>query len=69
MLQLIQVRFRSDKCPRYENLSRNAIVRLSHPCTGDSHSQETFLAPPADKKTHPRPSHSAQTTIPPSHHK
>ena len=35
----------------YTNLPVNAIVRLPHPRRGDSQSQETFLAPPADKQT------------------
>ena len=33
------------------NLPVNAIVRLPHPRSGDSHGQETFLEPSADKKT------------------
>ena len=32
----------------YTNLPVNVIVRLPHPRSGDSHSQETFLAPSAD---------------------
>ena len=35
----------------YANLPRNAIVRLLHPRSGGSLSQETFLATPADKQT------------------
>ena len=35
----------------YANLPKNAIVRLSHPWSGDSHGQETFLAPSVDKQT------------------
>ena len=35
----------------YTNLPANAIVRLSHPQSGDSQGQETILAPPADKQT------------------
>ena len=35
----------------YPNLPRNAIVSLSHPRSGDSQGQGTFLAPPADKQT------------------
>ena len=35
----------------YTNLQINAIVRLSHPRSGDSQGQETFLAPSADKQT------------------
>ena len=31
--------------------TKNAIVRLPHPWSGDSQGQETFLAPPADKQT------------------
>ena len=30
----------------------DVIVRLSHPRSGDSQGQETFLAPSADKQTH-----------------
>ena len=33
------------------NLPVNAIVRLSHPRSGDSQGQETFLAPSADNQT------------------
>ena len=36
----------------YTNLPVNAIVRLPHPRSGDSHGQETFLVPSADKQTH-----------------
>ena len=36
----------------YTNLPVNAIVRLPHPRSGDSQSQEAFLAPSADKHTH-----------------
>ena len=36
----------------YTNLPINVIVRLPHPRSGDSQSQETFLAPSADKQTH-----------------
>ena len=32
-------------------LPRNAIVRLSHPWSGDSPGQETLLAPSTDKQT------------------
>ena len=35
----------------YTNLPVNALVRLTHPCRGDSQSKETFLAPSADKQT------------------
>ena len=35
----------------YTNLPVNAIVTLSHPQRGDSHGQELFLAPSADKQT------------------
>ena len=35
----------------YTNLALNIIVRLLHPWSGDSHGQETFLAPSADKQT------------------
>ena len=35
----------------YTNLLVNAIVRLSHPQSGYSQGQETFLAPSADKQT------------------
>ena len=33
------------------NLPVNAIVRLPHPQSGDSHGQETFLARSADDQT------------------
>ena len=36
----------------YTNLPVNAIVRLLHPWSGDSQSQEMFLAPSVDKQTH-----------------
>ena len=29
----------------------DVIVRLPHPCSGDSQGQETFLVPSADKQT------------------
>ena len=35
----------------YINLPGNAIVRLLHSRSGDSQSQETFLAPSPDKQT------------------
>ena len=35
----------------YINLPVNVIVRLPHPRSGDSHGQEIFLAPHADKQT------------------
>ena len=35
---------------QYPNLPRNAIVRQSHPWSGDSQSDETFLALSADKQ-------------------
>ena len=35
----------------YTNLPINIIVRLPQPRSGDSQSQETFLAPSADKQT------------------
>ena len=35
----------------YINLPVNAIACLPHPRSGDSQSQETFLAPSADKQT------------------
>ena len=35
----------------YTNLAVDVIVRLSHPRSGDSRGQETFLAPTADKQT------------------
>ena len=35
----------------YTNLPVSDIVRLPHPRIGDSHGQETFLAPTADKQT------------------
>ena len=35
----------------YTNLPVDVIVRLSHPRSGDSRGQETFLAPTADKQT------------------
>ena len=47
----------------YTNLPVNAIVRLLHPRTGDSQSQETFSAPFADKQTH---SYDTQVLKPPS---
>ena len=34
----------------YTNLQANTIVRLPHPRSGDSQSQETFFAPSADKQ-------------------
>ena len=42
----------------------NAIVRLPHPKRGDRQSQETFLAPSADKQTAIM-TQRAQTIIPP----
>ena len=36
---------------QYPNLPRNIIVRLSRPWSGDSQSDETFLALSADKQT------------------
>ena len=36
----------------YPNLPRNVIVTLPHPRSGDSRGQETFLAPPAARRTH-----------------
>ena len=36
----------------YTNLPVNAVVRLPHPRSGNSQSQDTFLAPSADKQTH-----------------
>ena len=45
----------------YTNLLVNAIVRLSHPQSGYSQGQETFLAPSADKQT--CNSHYAETVI------
>ena len=36
----------------YGNLPVNVIARLLHPRSGDSQSQETFLAPTGDKQTH-----------------
>ena len=38
----------------YANLPRNAIARLSHPRSGDSRGQETFLAPSIYTHTRPR---------------
>ena len=35
----------------YINLPVDVIVRLPHPCSGDSQGQETFLVPSADKQT------------------
>ena len=35
----------------YADLPRNAIVRLSHPRSGDRQGQETFLAAPAYEQT------------------
>ena len=35
----------------YTNLPVSAIVRLPHPRSRDSHGQETFLAPSADRHT------------------
>ena len=34
----------------YTNLPISVIVRLSHPQSNDSQSQETFLAPTVDKQ-------------------
>ena len=34
----------------YTNLRLNVLVRPSHPWSGDSHGQETFLGPSADKQ-------------------
>ena len=45
----------------YTNLAVSTIVRLPHPRSGDS--QETFLAPSADKKTH---NHDTRVLKPPS---
>ena len=36
----------------FTNLPVNAIVRLPHPQSGDSHGQEAFLAPSAVKQTY-----------------
>ena len=36
----------------YTNIPVDVIVRLPHPQSGDSQSQETFLASSADKQTH-----------------
>ena len=36
----------------YKNLPRNVRVRLPHTRSGESHGQETFLAPSADKQIH-----------------
>ena len=36
----------------YINLPVNAVARLSHPQSGDSQCQGTFLALSADKQTH-----------------
>ena len=36
---------------KFTNLPVDVIVRLPHPRSGDSQSQETFLAPSADKQT------------------
>ena len=35
----------------YTNLPVNAIVRIPHLRSGDSHGQKTFLAPSSDKRT------------------
>ena len=35
----------------YRNLPMDVIVRLTHPRSGDSQNQKTFLAPSADKQT------------------
>ena len=35
----------------YTNLLVSDTVRLTHPWSGDSQGQETFLAPSADKQT------------------
>ena len=35
----------------YSDLPRNAIVRLSHPRSGDRQGQETFLVAPAYEQT------------------
>ena len=35
----------------YTNLPMDVIVRLPHPWSGNSHCQETFLAPSADRET------------------
>ena len=35
----------------YTSLPVNAIVRLPHFCNGDGQGQETYFAPPVDKKT------------------
>ena len=50
----------------YPNVPTDAIVRLTHPRSGDR--QETFLAPSANKETATM-TESAQTTIFPNHHK
>ena len=36
----------------YANLPVNVVVKLSHPQSGDSQGQKTFLAPSANKQTH-----------------
>ena len=43
----------------------NIYIYINIYILGDSHNQETFLAPPADKQTHNHDteSHSAQTSI------
>ena len=54
----------------YTNLPVNAIVRLPHPCSGDSQGQETFLTPSADKQTHNYIYNFALNVIvTPSHHR
>ena len=35
----------------FANLQRNAVVSLPHPRSGDIQSQETFLAPSAEKQS------------------
>ena len=53
----------------YTNLLRNVIVTLSHPRSGDSQGQKTFLAHYADKQTRNCDTQSAQTIILPNQHK
>ena len=53
----------------YPNLPRNSQSN-SHPQSGDSQGQETFLTPSTDKQTHNYDTEqSAQTTTPPNHHR
>ena len=55
----------------YQEMSY-AIVRLPHPRSGDSQGEETFFAHPLltiKPATRNYDTHSAQTTIPPNHHK